>query len=306
MVKGFELGAQDYITKPFNTSELLVRVKTQIELKTNREKLQSVNQWLENEVEKRTLELKESNVELERINKELSVLDKAKTEFLSIISHELRTPLNGIMGVLHLIKNQADSKEMINLINVLDDSVNRLEKFTFLALHITSLKTGKYELKLTDIKIRELLEFSLLDLSESINEKKVTFKIDDSLNDIVVNGDYDLLIMAFSKLLANSVKHSYDNGLVEIKLNTGKEKYTVEIIDNGKGFSKEVLDMKFEPFSTGSEHNNLNMGIDLALVKLIIDAHKGEIRLNNSPAGGAVVNVVLNKQLTKQLLAFSE
>lgn len=292
-VKGFELGAQDYITKPFNTPELLARVKTQIELKVSREKLQSVNEWLESEVEKRTFELKGANIELEKINKELSVLDNSKTEFLRMISHEIRTPLNGIMGILYLLKGMAESNEMAALINGLDSSVNRLEKFSLMALHITSLRTGKYELKTTDIKIRDLFEFSLLNLSESISEKKITIKIDDSLNDIVINGDYDLLIMAFSKVLTNSVTHSPANGLIKITLNSDGEKYSIEISDNGKGFKKEVLEMKFEPFSTGSEHIDKNMGVDLALVKLIIDAHKGEIILKNSERGGAIVMIQL-------------
>ncbi len=294
IVKGFELGAQDYITKPFNTLELLIRVKTQIELKTSRERLKSINILLESEVDKRTQELKIANTELENRNKELIELDNTKTEFLRMISHEIRTPLNGILGVLYLLKDQAESIEMVNLINGLDSSAKRLEKFSMMALYITSLKSGKYKMNLSNIKIRELIEFSLLELSELINEKNLTVKIDDSLNDILINGDYDLLIMALSKVLGNSVKHSPNNGFIKIRNKKHNNKYIVEIRDNGKGFSKKVLDTKFEPFSTGDEHINLNMGNDLALVKLIIDAHKGKITLQNSDDGGAIVLIQLN------------
>ncbi|NOZ45849.1 MAG: hybrid sensor histidine kinase/response regulator, partial [Chlorobi bacterium] len=291
VVKGFELGAQDYITKPFNDSELLARVKTQIELKTSREKLKQVNKWLESEVKKRTIALEKTNAKLQKANRELSVLDEAKTEFLNIISHELRNPLNGIMGALHLIKDQADTKEMINLINVLDDSVNRLEKFTFLALNITSLKTGRYKLKFNNIKLVELMQFSLIDLSEKINEKRIKFDFSNAENDIQINADSELLMVAFSKLFENAIKHSPEESTISISLQEENEQVICVIQDQGAGFSSDILKMKFDAFSTGKEHINLNMGIDLSLVKLILDAHNGEIILENDVRNGAIVTL---------------
>ena len=104
VVSGFDAGGQDYITKPFNSEELLSRVKTHIELKHAKDQLKLVNQWLEEKVQERTKELQQANSKLEAANRELQALDKAKSDFLNIISHEINTPLNGIVGFVDILK----------------------------------------------------------------------------------------------------------------------------------------------------------------------------------------------------------
>ncbi len=84
IVEGFDIGGQDYVTKPFNSKELLARVSTQLELKQNRDKLKQVNNWLEKKVKERTEELGIANGKLLQ-------LDTAKTGFL--ISSVLRLRL---------------------------------------------------------------------------------------------------------------------------------------------------------------------------------------------------------------------
>ena len=91
ILRGFELGAQDYITKPFDSRELIVRVKTHLALKNSLEKLEQLNITLEEKVLERTIQLKEANEKLEKFNLKLLDLDKAKSEFLGLISHEIRT-----------------------------------------------------------------------------------------------------------------------------------------------------------------------------------------------------------------------
>ena len=288
IVKGFELGAQDYVTKPFNTSELLARVKTQLELKTSREKLESVNQWLEDEVKKRTLEL-------EKANKELSVLDKSKTEFLNIISSEMRTPMNGIMGTLHLLKDQADSKEMVKLIGVLDESVARIEKFSSSALLISSLRTKKHKLKQTDIKFKELLEYSLIELTQKMKEKKVKIDFSDAQANPEFTGDYDLLIVCFSRIFENAINNSPENSTINVRAEETQSVINCEISDQGPGFSNDILEKKFETFSENNKQSNNNLSLDLSLIKLIVDAHNGKIDIYNAVDIGAVFQVVLNK-----------
>ena len=99
VIKGFKLGARDYVTKPFNAEELLARVRTHLELKDKNEQLKNVNQTLEQKVIERTTELRSAN-------KKLLTLDKAKSDFLNIIGHEIRTPLNGIQGLHHELQQK--------------------------------------------------------------------------------------------------------------------------------------------------------------------------------------------------------
>lgn len=131
IINGFKAGAQDYITKPFDSEELLARVSTHIELKLARQVLKDVNELLDEKVAERTTQLNEAN-------KELAELDAVKGEFLRMLSHEIRTPLNGIKGSLQLLKLRIENEELIQLINILDSSVDRLENFSYSALLITS------------------------------------------------------------------------------------------------------------------------------------------------------------------------
>jgi len=103
-VKAFRSGAVDYISKPFQFEEVTARVETHLKLHALQEELRLRNQSLEGAVAERTRELAEAH-------QRLTILDRSKSEFLSLISHELRTPLNGILGVGELLLEGLPSPE---------------------------------------------------------------------------------------------------------------------------------------------------------------------------------------------------
>lgn len=102
-VKGFGVGAVDYITKPFQLQEVEARIGLHLELARLRRRLEQHNLLLEEAVAARTRELTESHARLEEAHARLAVLDQAKSEFLEIIAHELRTPLTGIFSIAELL-----------------------------------------------------------------------------------------------------------------------------------------------------------------------------------------------------------
>ena len=109
LVEGFQSGGIDYLAKPFQAEELMVRVKTHLEMKQMRAKLKDVNKWLQTEVSNKTIEITEANQQLKDALLKVESLDKSKDNFLKIISHEIRTPLNGIIGASFLLKSMAVS-----------------------------------------------------------------------------------------------------------------------------------------------------------------------------------------------------
>ena len=193
ILRGFEMGAQDYITKPFDSRELIVRVKTHLSLKETLEKLEQLNRSLEEKVLERTTQLKEANEKLEATNLKLIDLDKVKSDFLSLISHEIRTPLNGILGPLELLKGPLYATEIGELISILDSSVRRLERFSLDALLITRLKTRSTEIKKERISLSTLFKNILSENQEHILSKKLKIvQVFDLKNDII-SGEPELV-----------------------------------------------------------------------------------------------------------------
>jgi two-component system, sensor histidine kinase and response regulator len=293
--KGFELGAQDYITKPFDSRELLVRVRTHLALKESLEKLEKMNKTLEEKVEERTLQLKEANISLEALNLRLIDLDKAKSDFLSLISHEIRTPLNGILGPLELLKVPNSPSEIGELVEILDMSVKRLERFSLNALLITRLKTKQYEIKKDKIQISNLITEVLDDEKEKFQLKSIQVKREANLYPGLILGEAEMIKKCISNILDNAVRFSPDKSTIEITTFEDGQTIICEIKDNGKGFATGTLDRVFELFTTGDAYKDNSIGIGLPIAKMIMEGHGGSIIVGNNPGGGGSVKILFHQ-----------
>jgi two-component system, sensor histidine kinase and response regulator len=290
IIKGFEAGAQDYVGKPFDIEELISRVNTHLELKQVREKLEILNTSLEEKVEIRTRELNEANINLEKAMKNLEVLDISKTEFLQMLSHEIRTPLNGIISPLMLLKDSIISDELHELFAVLEESTQRLEKFSYMALEITKLRTkGAKALVLGKINLRALIDESSAELSNELSKRKIELIINHDSTEPMVMGDREFLKRLFLALIGNAASHSPDNEILRIEGSIKPGSIIYRIIDRGKGFPVKILENDFQPMIEVEKHLDNKTGLELHFVKLVMDAHSGKIKIGNNDSGGAFV-----------------
>lgn len=293
IVKGFEAGAQDYITKPFYTREVMERVRTQLSLKCQREALKSMNLLLEEKVVKRTLELEEANNKLEIANRELTTLDDAKNRFLELISHEIRTPLNGILGVTDLLKEMlAEEPEFADFLDMLQISADRLEAFSATALSITELQTKHREIIKSRLSAISCLEEAFHELREKATKKSVVLErvvADESLE---MDADQELVHRALKSVLDNAIRYSPESSEVSCTISMVQGNLVFEVVDKGKGFTEEALKNLFKPFGLGEPHYDQNVGLSLLASKLIMEAHGGSIEAFNGENGGAAVQLV--------------
>jgi len=291
ILRGFELGAQDYITKPFDSRELIVRVKTHITLKETLEELVNLNRSLEERVLERTNQLKEANDKLEAINNKLIDLDMAKTEFLSLISHEIRTPLNGIIGPLELLKGPINTSEISNLVGMLDTSVKRLERFSLDALLITRLKTKQAEIKKESISLSKLFNEVLNERKEEIKLKGIKVNMEFDLKHDFILGETELVKKSIINILDNSIFYSPEKGSVTIRTYLADDFNVFELCDQGSGFTPETKEHLTELFTYADKFRDNSKGIGLPIVKMIMESHGGDIILDNHPDGGALVKL---------------
>jgi two-component system, sensor histidine kinase and response regulator len=299
ILKGFELGAQDYVTKPFDSRELLVRVRTQLKLKDSLEKLEKFNKSLEDKVIERTSQLNESLEQLETLNLKLTGLDKVKTDFLNLISHEIRTPLNGIVGILGVLRSPIYTHEISDLIEMLDTSVKRLEKFSLDALLITKLKTRPGTAKKKEINISILIDDILIEDKKRIQPGNIQIKRTHGKLAGLISGEKELIRKCIGNVLENAVRFSPDPGVVEIGCYAENESVICEIKDKGKGFEIGAADKVFELFTTDIDYIDNRIGIGLPVARLIMDEHGGDIVIANNPGGGASVKLLFQTSLPK-------
>lgn len=297
ILRGFELGAQDYITKPFDNRELLVRVKTHLSLKNSIEKLETLNKSLEQKVLERTIQLWEANEKLEMTNAKLIDLDHAKSQFLNLISHEIRTPLNGILGPLELLKGPLYASEIGDLIGILDSSVKRLERFSLDALLITRLKTKPTEIKMESISLSKLFIEVINELKENFQSKNIGIKQAFDLKFDLIFGELELVKKSFNNILDNALFFSPQNGTLEVKTYLSDSYITFELHDHGVGFPQKSKDYLSGLFNYADQYRDNSRGLGLPMVKIIMESLGGDIMLENHKNGGAVVKLCfLNKE----------
>jgi len=245
-----------------------------------------------------THKLKVKNEELLRLNTELVELDKLKYQFLNIISHEIRTPLNGLMGITMLIKSELAESElgkMQELVHILELSTQRLEHFLLLAERITAFKARKYKISPDSFKIDNIVYDILKVLNDKILKKNIVVKFENSGHPSGEwYADKHLIEFCIREIIDNAIKHSHQNGKIFIQTFSPNNNLIIEVIDEGPGFAENVLNHLYKPFITDEDITKQGMGLDLALIKLIIEVHGGTIEIKNNTPHGATVRIELN------------
>ena len=287
IIKGFEIGGQDYITKPFNASELLARVNNHLLIRKQREKLKTLNNELEDRVKQRTKEL-------EIANHKLSLLDKAKTNFLSVISHEIRTPLNGVIGLTELLDQTEIDDAQKEYIDNLKEVSRRLVKFSETALLITTLKIDSYQTELMPVALNQLINSSIAGFKKNNPRAKLNISVVHQHENILVNADSELMKTCFLQIIDNSHKYGGDGVNLDINSTIENNKLKITFRDNGPGFSNSALSNLFEIFSADDILHNEGSGLGLAATKLALDANEASIEASNSDNGGAQIIIKIN------------
>lgn len=242
-------------------------------------------QNLESEVEKRTRELKDAHAKL-------GELEKAKSDFLSIISHELRTPLNGIIGFSHVLEEEVHNPEQIEFVQHIKTSGEKLLKFAETALLVTQLSEKKHMFELKKLEFKPLLDELLDDLGAL--PKQIQLKLESAHEGAFIKGEKKLVKQCVHNIIENAIRYSPVRGIISLSLAESDDGNYCELTieDEGEGFSEEAYLRQFDLFGADKVMNHTEgYGLGLAAAHLIMRSHSGNISIGNAPEGGAVVKL---------------
>jgi signal transduction histidine kinase len=254
---------------------------------------------LEQKVTDKTVELEETNSQLEQANRSLLKANKAKDEFLHVMSHELRTPLNVLLGYSQLVKEGVLGKINREQENALDKVIGGGKELINLIseiLSVTGIEAGKVRAEMFQIQMGELLD-DLKSNYEILLDKKLTFKWDYPAEPRIINTDGDKLKHILQNLINNAVKFT-DEGSITFTARYFPETKVAEfkVADTGIGIEQEMLPAIFQRFhqlDSSDTRNHGGLGLGLYIVKKYIEVLGGQIQVNSELGKGSIFAVTI-------------
>ncbi|HUN23174.1 MAG TPA: response regulator [Anaerolineales bacterium] len=283
-IKSAEVGADDFLTKPFNYIELVTRVKSLLRVKQLSDQLKDYNRQLEKKVQERTLQLR-------RALEELREIDRLKSEFIANVSHELRTPLLHVKGYVSLMADGTLgplTSDQQDGLRTAEGSIQILEKLVEDIVDFSG--TDVNQLEIGPVIFSDVLRVTQALLQRSIQRSsaKLVWELPDDLP--AVRADRRALVRVMQHLLDNALKFSPQGGTVTVIARRQGDKVQVVVKDEGVGIQQNLHERIFDTFYQvdGSPTRRFGgTGIGLAVVKRILDAHGSSVKLISAPGKGS-------------------
>lgn len=269
IVKGFQVGANDFISKPFNKEELIIRVTHQISLVAAKRLILSKTEELQ-----RTI--------------------AGRDKLYSVIAHDLRSPMGSIKIMLNmLILNLPSEKigaEMYELLTMANQTTEDVFSLLDNLLKWTKSQIGKLNVVYQDVDLVEVTDGVIEIFSMVASLKKIRIH-EMKPEKMMVNADIDMLKTVVRNLLSNAIKFSKENSEVLVKMEEVDGMAVVSVQDHGCGISEEGqkkllhTDTHFSTFGTNNEEGS---GLGLLLCKDFVVKNGGKLWFTSKEGEGSI------------------
>lgn len=231
----------------------------------------------------------------------LQELNNLKTYFVSSVSHDLKTPLTSIRMFAEIMQLNPDisrDKE-VEFLSIIQSECDRLSRLINNVLDYAKIERGTKEFFFEKAELGSIVKNVIKTLEYQMKLKKFIITADLDIIDYPVLCDKDAIAEALINLISNSMKYSLDKKKIIIKTFCDERFYCVSIADKGIGISEEDLEKVFEAFYRSKDPNTAHSGgagIGLSVVKSIIDAHNGDIKVESSLGEGSCFTIYLPRE----------
>jgi signal transduction histidine kinase len=257
-IMGYEAGADDYVVKPFDEEELLVKLRVYTRLKRIEE------------------------------------VDRLKTDILLLLMHETRTPLSAILAPIELaLGDPTLSEPQRELLRIAQDGTRRLNEFVERLLFLSTLHAGLVSFAFARQNLAAIVRQTVAALSDRAQEAGVTL-VERLTDPTEAEVDGELIMRVVAALLDNAVRATPRGGAVDIALGIEDGYACLVVTDQGPGVAEHFLPRVFDGMAVpDTEHHTTGHGLSLVTARAIVRHHDGRLEAANRDQGGAVFTLKL-------------
>ena len=256
------------------------------------------NARLYREVNRQNDRIRQLNSGLRQQNERLEILDKIKSDFITIASHELRTPLTQVKGYADILEamnegeglSQEHAREIVGHIN---RASSRLEALITAMLDASELESSGIQLVYVESRLDAIMHLATEPLAPALHRRRLRLEMNGVEDVPTINADFKRLVQTFHNIIGNAVKYTPDGGTITVTAELapsvdGESQFVeIEVADTGIGIDPQFHEMIFEKFfrignprlhSTGAtKFMGAGPGLGLHIAKGVIEAHGGRI-----------------------------
>jgi signal transduction histidine kinase len=277
-------GASDYLTKPVNLDEMIVRLQKVLEER------------------QRFVRLKDFATQLEIANQELKRIDQIKSEFVSVASHELRTPLAAIKNAIQLIlsgKTGEINEDQSRFLSMAERNISRLTNILNDLLNLSRIESGKIGMEFEELDLRVPIEFILTSLKPQADGKSIQLAMEIQKDLPSVYADRQRLEQILTNLIGNAIKFTPEGGKIMVSaksLNGQENRVAISVKDSGIGIPEDQREKIFEKFHQVEDSLRRSIagtGLGLAITRGLVEAHNGKIWVESEVGKGSTFTFTL-------------
>ncbi|MSR77276.1 MAG: response regulator [Candidatus Omnitrophica bacterium] len=281
-IHGLSLGANDYISKPFNKDELIARVGILIKIRKMTRELKRWNEELEQIVDTRTKELAKTQDQLIQAEKLATIGTLAGG-----VAHEINNPLTAVLTNAQILKMSPCSEDDLETLSLIEEGAKRCQ--VIIQKLLKYARQPGEEQGLTEVDLGQVVRSTVSMLQYQLAQDDIQVQIS-SEGTYPIHGISNELEQVFTNLILNArdaVKSAKRAGQIQIILRRKNHEVEADVMDNGIGIKKENLTRIFDPFFTTKDVGS-GTGLGLAVSHSILQKHQAKVEVRSEEGMGSV------------------